>query len=806
MSILNRDGRLCSFSSFRLQKSLLNSLSHLGHVDRFDEVSLIFNSIENLLYDGIHVEELLLLIIEVCMSKAHVADYYEQLAVHYFTKNMHTHHSYSFCLMFKSLVDNNIVTGDVAKFCNDVIFTDHIVRFALDSCIILQNDNLLTYFGLQTLQSSYLLKIKLDDVDKYHYVIETPQYMFLRVAIQIHIKNLIGPDCTVNNSSLRDVIDTYRLMSNKHYIHATPTLFNSGTSKAQMSSCFLLSMQNDSIVGIYDTLKQCAIISKHTGGIGVSISNIRAKGSPINGTGGVSSGIVPMLKVFSDTARYVDQGGGKRKGVIAAYLEPWHADVYDFIDLRKNHGVEELRARDIFLGLYVNDIFMKRVENDEHWTLFCPYYAPQLIDLYGDKFNLIYQQLEADAAIPKRVVKARHLWFAILDSQIETGNPYLVYKDACNLKSNQKNLGTIRCSNLCCEIVEYSSNDQVAVCNLASLGLPSFVINGSFDFKLMMTVVSKVVTNLDKLIDVNYYPLDETYKSNNENRPMGIGVQGLADVFMLLNMPFDSDEARSLNIAIFEAIYYSALKQSNILAADLHPYTSYKGSPVSMGILQMDMWAENTFKSKHGVISKEMWNDLRIDIKMNGVRHSLLISPMPTASTSRILGYNECIEPCTSNVYKRRVLNGDFVVFNKHLRAELQKYGLWSDQMYAKILADDGSVQNIDNVPKHIKKVYKTVWELKMKTLIDMAADRGRYVDQSQSLNLFVTKPTYSLLSSMHLYAWKQGLKTGMYYLRTRASAEARSVFETLTDKLSVVDINPVIIDNDENACSSCSA
>ena len=616
----------------------------------------------------------------------------------------------------------------------------------LDSTIIYDRDYGFDYFGFKTIEKSYLLKVD-------GKIVERPQHMYMRVAIGIH------------KNDIDSAIKTYHLMSERWFTHATPTLFNAGTPKPQMSSCFLLTMKDDSIDGIYDTLKQTAKISQSAGGIGLSIHGIRATGSYIGGTNGTSNGIIPMLKVFNDTARYVDQGGGKRKGAFAIYLEPWHADVFAFLDLRKNHGKEEMRARDLFYALWIPDLFMKRVEADGEWSLFCPNEAPGLHECWGEEFETLYHQYEKEGRA-KKTIKAQELWFAILEAQIETGTPYLLYKDAANGKSNQQNLGTIKSSNLCTEIIEYTSPDEIAVCNLASLALPRFVIDGKFDHDKLYEVTYEAAKNLNKIIDNNYYPVEEARNSNLRHRPIGLGVQGLADVFILLRMPFESDQARTLNKEIFETIYFAAMTASKDLAKIEGPYASYAGSPVSKAIFQFDLW---------GVEPSLRWDWYRLkdEVLKFGVRNSLLVAPMPTASTSQILGNNECFEPYTSNIYVRRVLSGEFVVVNKHLLKDLIELNLWNDEMKNNILSQNGSVQKIDEIPTEIKEVYKTVWEIKQRTLIDMAADRGAFICQSQSLNLFVDAPTTSKLTSMHFYGWRKGLKTGMYYLRSKAATQA---------------------------------
>jgi ribonucleoside-diphosphate reductase alpha subunit len=616
----------------------------------------------------------------------------------------------------------------------------------LDAAIIYERDYHFDFFGFKTLEKSYLLKVN-------GKIVERPQHMFMRVALGIH------------KTDIDAAIETYNLMSEKWFIHATPTLFNSGTPKPQMSSCFLLSMKDDSINGIYDTLKDCALISQSAGGIGLNIHNIRSTGSYIKGTNGTSNGIIPMLRVFNDTARYVDQGGGKRKGAFSVYLEPWHADVFEFLELRKNHGKEEMRARDLFLALWIPDLFMKRVEADAEWSLFCPNEAKNLHTTHGAEFEALYTQYELEGKA-KKTIQARELWNAVLESQIETGTPYVLYKDAANTKSNQQNLGTIRCSNLCTEIIEYSDENETAVCNLASLSLPRFVEGKKFNFEKLVEVTKIVTRNLNKVIDGNYYPIPETKRSNERHRPIGLGVQGLADVFMMMGLPFESEMAKLLNVNIFETIYFAAMTASCELAKKDGAYETFKGSPLSEGKFQFDLW--NVAPTE-----RYDWAALRAEVMEHGVRNSLLLAPMPTASTSQILGNNECFEPYTSNIYNRRVLSGEFAVVNKHLLKDLGALGLWNDNMKQRIIAANGSVQNIEEIPADLKEIYKTVWEIKQKTVIDMSADRGAYICQSQSLNLFVEQPNFGKLSSMHFYTWKKGLKTGMYYLRTKAAADA---------------------------------
>ena len=638
-------------------------------------------------------------------------------------------------------------TGLKAPLLSDEVY-DIIIenKDMIDESLIYDRDYHFDFFGFKTLEKSYLLKLD-------GKIIERPQHMFMRVSLGIH------------KTDVAAAIETYNLMSEKWFIHATPTLFNAGTPKPQMSSCFLLSMKEDSIPGIYDTLKDCALISQSAGGIGLNIHNIRSTGSYIKGTNGTSNGIVPMLRVFNDTARYVDQGGGKRKGAFAVYLEPWHADVFEFLELRKNHGKEEMRARDLFLALWIPDLFMKRVEEDGQWSLFSPNEAENLHTTHGAEFEALYVKYEAEGKA-KKTILARDLWNAVLESQIETGTPYVLYKDAANTKSNQKNLGTIRCSNLCTEIIEYSDDKETAVCNLASLSLPRFVEGNKFNFEKLVEVTKIVTRNLNKVIDGNYYPIPETKRSNERHRPIGIGVQGLADVFMMLGLPFESDMAKLLNKNIFETIYYAAMVSSCELAKIDGAYQTFKGSPLSEGKFQFDLW--NVAPSE-----RYDWDALRTEVMEHGVRNSLLLAPMPTASTSQILGNNECFEPYTSNIYNRRVLSGEFAVVNKHLLKDLGKLNLWNDNMKQRIIAANGSVQNIEEIPADLKEIYKTVWEIKQKNVIDMSADRGAFICQSQSLNLFVEQPNFAKLSSMHFYTWKKGLKTGMYYLRTKAASDA---------------------------------
>jgi len=715
-----------------------------------DPVRVSMRVIEGL-YDGVTTSELDNLAAEVAATMTTTHPDYANLASRISVSNLHKNTKKSFSQTMDDLYNYvNPRTNKKAPLLSDEVYKV-IKKNAekLDSTIIYNRDFNYDYFGFKTLERSYLLKLN-------GVTVERPQHMLMRVSIGIHLDDLDA------------AIETYTLMSKKYFTHATPTLFNSGTPKPQLSSCFLLTMQDDSIDGIYNTLKQTAKISQSAGGIGLSIHNIRATGSYIAGTNGTSNGIVPMLRVFNDTARYVDQGGGKRKGSFAIYIEPWHSDIFDFLELKKNHGKEEMRARDLFYAMWIPDLFMKRVESNEEWTLMCPNECPGLYDTHSEEFEKLYLKYEKDQK-GRKTIKARELWEKILEAQIETGTPYMLYKDACNRKSNQKNLGTIRSSNLCTEILEYTSKDEIAVCNLASIALPMFVKNNSFDHKELFKVTKRVTKNLNKVIDRNYYPVKEAENSNFRHRPIGLGVQGLADTFIKLRMPFTCDDAKTLNQEIFETIYFAALTASMEEAIKDGAYKSYKGSPISKGEFQHNMW---------GIKDDELsgrwdWDGLRKEIKKNGVRNSLLVAPMPTASTAQILGNNECFEPYTSNIYTRRVLSGEFIVVNKHLLEDLVKLGLWTEELKQELMKANGSIQHIDGIPEDIKELYRTVWELKMKDVIDMARHRGYFIDQSQSLNLFMEGATMAKLTSMHFYAWKSGLKTGMYYLRTKSAVDA---------------------------------
>lgn len=699
------------------------------------------------LYEGVKTSELDRLACEIAASLAASHHDYGLLAARIAVSNMHKCTLKSFSQNIVRLYQHvDKATGRAAPLVSKEIYEIALQESErLDSMIVYDRDFAFDYFGYKTLERSYLLKIE-------GQVAERPQQMFMRVALGIH------------GYQIDRVLETYELMSQRYFTHGTPTLFNAGTPKAQMSSCFLLTLKEDSIEGIFESLKQCAKISQMAGGIGFSLHHIRASGSYIRGTGGISNGIIPMLRVFNDTARYVDQGGGKRKGSFAAYLEPWHADIFAFLDLRKNTGKEELRTRDLFTALWVPDLFMKRIEENGTWSLFCPSEAPGLDDCWGKVFEEKYLQYESQG-LARRVVKAQDLWLKILEAQIETGTPYILFKDACNQKSNQRHLGTIKSSNLCAEIVEYCSADEIAVCNLASIALPRFASQSDFDHQKLFDVTQVAVRNLNSIIERNVYPLEEARKSNFRHRPIGLGVQGLADLFMQMRLPFESEQAAELNKEIFETLAFAALSCSCDIAKELGTYESYEGSPLSQGLFQHDLW---------GVTPSTRWDweQLRARIKKYGLRNSLLIALMPTASTSQILGNTESIEPLTSNLYTRRVLSGEFIVVNRHLIEDLSRLGLWNEKTKQKILQANGSIQLIDEIPSTIKELYKTVWEIKQKTLIDMAADRGAFICQSQSLNLYLEKPTVSRLSAMHLYSWKKGLKTGIYYLRTKAAAQ----------------------------------
>ncbi len=748
MYVVKRDGRKEPIMFDKITARVRKLCYGLN--ERVDPIKVSMRVIEGL-YDGVTTSELDNLAAEIAATLTTAHPDYAKLAARISVSNLHKNTKKSFSETMKDLYEYiNPRTAKKAPLLSDEVYkviSENADK--LDSTIIYNRDFGYDYFGFKTLERSYLLKLN-------GKIAERPQHMLMRVSIGIHLNDLDA------------AIETYELMSKKYFTHATPTLFNSGTPKPQMSSCFLLAMKDDSIDGIYDTLKQTAKISQSAGGIGLSIHNVRATGSYIAGTNGTSNGIVPMLQVFNDTARYVDQGGGKRKGSFAIYVEPWHADIFEFLDLKKNHGKEEMRARDLFYAMWIPDLFMRRVEANEEWTLMCPNECPGLFTNHSEEFEKLYLKYET-AGKGRKTVKARELWEKILESQIETGTPYMLYKDAANRKSNQKNLGTIRSSNLCTEILEYTSPDEVAVCNLASIALPMFIKNGSFDHKELYKVTKRVTKNLNRVIDRNYYPVKEAENSNMRHRPIGLGVQGLADAFIMLRLPFTSDEAKQLNQDIFETLYFAAVTASMEAAKEEGTYSSYEGSPISQGEFQHNLW---------GIKDEELsgrwdWDKLRKKIEKHGVRNSLLVAPMPTASTSQILGNNECFEPYTSNIYTRRVLSGEFIVVNKHLLEDLVKLGLWNESLKQELMRANGSIQHIDNIPEDIKELYKTVWELSMKDIIDMSRQRGYFIDQSQSLNLFMENANYSKLTSMHFYAWKSGLKTGMYYLRTKAAVDA---------------------------------
>ncbi|HCP41864.1 MAG TPA: ribonucleoside-diphosphate reductase subunit alpha [Cryomorphaceae bacterium] len=748
MRVLKRDGRKEAVKFDKIT-ARIEKLCY-GLSEYVDPVAVAKRVVDGV-YDGVTTSELDNLAAETAASMTIKHPDYANLAARIAVSNLHKSTKKSFSETVTDLYEYiNPETGQKAPLIADDVY--EIVQANaeyLDSQLIYDRDFSYDYFGFKTLERSYLLRM-------HGKIVERPQQMLMRVSIGIHKDDLEG------------ALETYELMSKKYMTHATPTLFNAGTPKPQMSSCFLLTMKEDSIDGIYDTLKQTAKISQSAGGIGLSIHNVRATGSYIGGTNGTSNGIVPMLRVYNDTARYVDQGGGKRKGSFAIYVEPWHADIYEFLDLKKNHGKEEMRARDLFYAMWIPDLFMERVEKNEDWTLMCPNECPGLFDCHGQEFVDLYTEYESEGK-GRRTVKAREVWAKIMESQIETGTPYMLYKDAANLKSNQQNLGTIRSSNLCTEILEYTSPDEIAVCNLASIALPMFVEDGKFDHQKLYDVTYKVTYNLNQVIDRNYYPVVEARNSNMRHRPVGLGVQGLADTFIKLRMPFDSEEAKALNKEIFETMYFAAVSSSKDQASKDGAYETYEGSPISKGQFQHNLW---------GIKDKELsgrwdWKELREEVEKYGVRNSLLMAPMPTASTSQILGNNECFEPYTSNVYTRRVLSGEFIVVNKHLLHDLIELGLWNDDMKNALMATNGSVQNIEGVPDNLKAIYKTVWEISMRDILDMAADRGMFIDQSQSLNLFMESPNMGKLTSMHFYAWKKGLKTGMYYLRSKPATSA---------------------------------
>jgi ribonucleoside-diphosphate reductase alpha subunit len=763
MKVVKRSGDVVEMLFDKVTKRI----SKLNQAPEFEPLNVqpdkVAQKVFQSMYDGISTSEIDNLTAEVAVAMITEHPDYETLAMRVTVSNLQKNCPKTFSDAMVALHVKGVVSDAFMK-C---------VALELDGVIQPKRDYDFGYFGIKTLQKGYLN------------VGETPQYLFMRVAVGIH-----GDD-------IPRVKETSEHMSLKHFTHATPTLFNAGTNHPQLSSCFLVAMKDDSIEGIYETLKECAHISKWSGGIGIHCSNIRANGSPIKGTNGVADGIVPMLRVFNNTARYVNQGGGKRKGSFAIYLEPWHADVMEFLELRLNQGDEEMRCRDLFTAMWIPDLFMEKVENDEEWHLMCPHECPGLPDVYGEEFNELYRTYVAQGRF-KKAVKARLVWDAILKSQVETGTPYMCYKDSVNRKSNQKNIGVVKSSNLCTEIMEVSTPDETAVCNLASICLPSLVKNASygasdgssgtnayFDFGELHDVTRVITRNLNRVIDKNYYPTEAARKSNMRHRPIGIGVQGLADVFQMLGLSFDEPKARKLNTGIFEAIYHAALTESCNLAKEEGPYETFQGSPASQGILQPDMW---------GVETNEFWNEIRNDVKTHGLRNSLLVAPMPTASTAQIMGNNEAFEPYTTNIYLRRTLAGEFVMINKHLVRELMSLGKWTPEIKTEIVRNGGSVQQLDGVPDNLKAIYRTVWEISQKSLIEMSADRGAYIDQSQSLNIFMENPTMAKLSSMHLFGWKKGLKTGSYYIRTRAKARAQQV------TVPVMRVKPT--DEEIQACS----
>tara|TARA_B100001996_G_scaffold80159_1_gene59112 strand:+ start:90 stop:2453 length:2364 start_codon:yes stop_codon:yes gene_type:complete len=748
MLVIKRDGRKESVKFDKIT-ARIEKLSY-GLNTKYVKTIEIAKKVIDGLYDGVSTQELDELAAETAATLTTKHPDYATLAARISISNLHKTTSKSFSNTIKRLYTyvNPKTQENASLISKDVYRIINKNAAILDSSIIYDRDFNYDYFGFKTLQKSYLLKLD-------GKAVERPQHMLMRVAVGIH------------HDDIESVIETYNLLSEKWFTHATPTLFNAGTPKPQLSSCFLLTMQEDSIDGIYNTLKQCAKISQSAGGIGLSIHNVRGTGSYIKGTNGVSNGIIPMLRNFDMTARYVDQGGGKRKGSFAIYLEPWHCDVFEFLQLKKNHGKEELRARDLFYAMWIPDLFMKRVEENENWSLFSPDEAPNLHETHSEEFEKLYIKYEKEGKA-RKTVKAQDLWFEILESQIETGNPYILYKDHANNKSNQKNLGTIKSSNLCTEIIEYTSPDEVAVCNLASIALNMFVKEDStYDFQKLYEITKVITRNLNKVIDVNYYPVEEARNSNMRHRPIGIGVQGLADAFILMKCPFDSDEAKKLNKDIFETIYYAAMEASMELSKKEGTYETYRGSPVSKSIFQFDMWGVTPDSGRWD------WTKLKQKVKKHGVRNSLLLAPMPTASTSQILGNNECFEPYTSNLYTRRVLSGEFIVVNKHLLNDLIELDLWNDKMKDKIMEQNGSIQNIKEIPENIKLLYRTVWEVSQKSIIEMAADRGAYICQSQSMNIHMQDANFGKLTSMHFHAWKLGLKTGLYYLRTKAAADA---------------------------------
>ena len=784
MEVIKRDG---SKEKVKLDKILSRVKKQCYGLDMdYIEPMEIAKKVINGLYDGISSVELDVLAAETAAALTPTHPDYSILAARICVTSLHKKTQKSFSqtveLLYKYI---NPKTGEWSPMISDEVYKIVMENSKeIDSQIISDRDLDYDYFGYKTLEKSYLLKINGEPAER-------PQQMLMRVAIGIH------------HNDLESAYRTYDLMSKGFFTHATPTLFNAGTTRPQLSSCFLVSMHDDSIKGIYKTLGDIAQISKNAGGIGLHIHNIRATGSYIKGTNGTSNGIIPMLKVFNETARYVDQGGGRRKGSFAIYLEPWHADIEDFLNLRKNHGKEEVRARDLFLALWTPDLFMKKVSDNADWCLFSPDEAPGLADVYGEEFEVLYHKYESEGKA-KKVVKAQDLWYKIIEAQIETGTPYMLYKDAANSKSNQKNLGTIKSSNLCTEIIEYSAPDEQAVCNLASIALPKFVIPGKkpkFDFEQLKTIAYVATFNLNKVIDVNYYPTEETKNSNMRHRPIGLGVQGLADTFAMMRIPFDSDEAKKLDRDIFEAIYFGAMSSSVDIAEEEGAYSTFEGSPLSEGKFQFDLW--NVDPS-----DRWDWEELRQRVIKHGARNSLLLAPMPTASTSQILGNNECFEPFTSNIYLRKTLSGEFPVVNKHLVKDLIKLGLWDEEMRDRIIINGGAITDLE-IPQDIKDIYKTAWEMSQKVIIDHAAERAPFICQSQSMNLFVQEANFAKLSSAHFYAWNKGLKTGSYYIRTKAATTAIKGLGIDTSKYDIKSKDENLsdltcsLDNPEN-CDAC--
>ena len=809
MRVTKRDGKLEDISFDKISRRIKKLGQEAGGI-QINYSSLVMKVI-NQLYDKIETTKIDELASELCASLSTQHTDYGTLAARIIISNHQKNTDSNFLNVMRSLYEFKDIHDNHKPLVSESLM-DFVEKYSeqINNMIVHDRDYLIDFFGFKTLERAYLFRI--DNV-----IVERIQHMWMRVAIGIH------GDLRINNQDecLRLVEETYNLMSQKYFTHATPTLFNAGTPRPQLSSCYLIAMEEDSLDGIYDTLKDCARISKYAGGVGLHIHNIRAKGTHIQGTNGTSNGIVPMLRVFNNTARYIDQGGGKRNGSFAIYLEPWHLDIEDFLEMKKNHGDEELKGRDLFYALWVSDLFMERVKTNANWSLFCPHECPGLSDVYGEEFNKLYEKYESET-VCRKTVNARDLWFKILDAQMETGTPYILYKDAANSKSNQKNLGTIKSSNLCTEIIEYSDEKETAVCNLASIGLPVFVNKETkhFDYDMLHRVTKVITSNLNKVIDINFYPTEKTKLSNMRHRPIGIGIQGLADTFVLMDIPFHSDEAKEVNKLIFETIYHAALERSNEIAIErkqlyllaegnnrmaflqgkeiflpeqlIGSYSSFVNSPVSKGIFQFDMW--NVIPS-----NRYDWSILRNSIVENGIRNSLLVAPMPTASTSQILGFNECFEPFTSNLYSRRTLAGEFVVVNKYLMNELIQLGLWNEQIKNNIIANKGSVQQLTILSEHIRNKYKIVWEIPMKHVIDMSADRGAFICQSQSLNLWVEDPTYSTLTNMHFYSWKKGLKTGIYYLRRKAKHQAQQfTIEPESSKEKVEDHDEI--------CEMCSA